>query len=76
MSVYMEYFHAVKSALVYPGKESDVIGMFYGTELGSEEKECSVLQFSVPEKSDSMSLIRTWQKQICRKVSEWAVGKP
>ncbi|HNM05972.1 MAG TPA: hypothetical protein PKK05_23860, partial [Leptospiraceae bacterium] len=76
MSVYMEYFDAVKSALVYPGKESDVIGMFYGTGLGSEEKECSVLQFSVPEKNPETNLIRTWQKEICRKVSEWAVGKP
>lgn len=76
MFVYMEYFSAVKSALVYPGKESDVIGMFYGTKLGSEEKECSVLQFSVPEKNTEISLIRTWQEEISTTVSDWIDRKP
>ena len=59
MYVYLQYFHAQKAALVYPGKASPVKGIYYDPHSGEEsERECHVISV------DAATDIRSWPKEI------------
>lgn len=68
MYVYHEYFHAQKTALVYPGLGNIIQGSYFSSDLRKEEEQmqCSVMSIKV-EPGD----VREWQKAITTKIMEW-----
>jgi len=74
MYVYHEYYNAKKVALIYPGKNANAItGNFQRTPTYTkDDKECSVVLFSVPEKAEgNKGIVKLWQEEIGSYFKTW-----
>ena len=71
MYAYSEYFGAQRAALVYPGKEADLIkGKFKLKESELKEKKCDLLRIGFPADNESYN-IRSLQDVIEAQIVGW-----
>lgn len=65
--VYLEYYNARKVALVYPGKDQLLSGIFYSVTENKKlsAKECNVIKIS-PDLT-----ISVWQEKIYKEIINW-----